>query len=195
MREVNLPCSFYFHSPTIERWNDEVKHKRTAPGCLVREDGKFSIFETNWVNRAHQKYIPNNRCREYQRLLPSSETSLFISFHTFCFIPQTKFSSYTYIHLGRRESTNSTEDGEQQQQKEKVSLRFSKVVFGSFCNHLMWVYHQIIIPCCDFPFFLLPFFHLWESLFFPLFFFRRFSFIFCSLTDNLFSRIWAHLET
>jgi hypothetical protein len=36
--------------------------------------------------------------------------------------------------------------------EEEKFLRFSKVVFGSFCyrSHVS-VYHQIIIPCCDFP--------------------------------------------
>lgn len=39
--------------------------------------------------------------------------------------------------------------------------------FGSFCNHMsISVYHQIIIPCCDFPSSCFPYFTLDENCFY-----------------------------
>lgn len=96
----------------------------------------FNFLETNWVNRANQKYIPNNRCRGYQSALPLSETSLFIS-------TRTAFSLTR--HTQRRFACSVLRN------EKNFPWGSRMVVFGSFCNQLMWVYHQIIIPCCDFP--------------------------------------------
>lgn len=68
----------FFFFPTCDEV-DELSRVNDVGMKSVRGMKVFNFLETNWVNRANQKYIPNNRCRGYQSALPLSETSLFIS--------------------------------------------------------------------------------------------------------------------
>lgn len=120
-----------------------VKADKLRVGRWKQEKETFNFLESNWVNRANQNInlitgVENTReCYLYQKTL------LFISSRTFTlpYLCSLTMVCREIFHIFAQEL----------KERKKFPVRFLMVVFGSFWNHLMWVYHQIIIPCCDFP--------------------------------------------